>query len=68
MARAPKQDAEGMPDHNYDVTSNSGYEFETRVKARNSNGWGGTQTQLPKGHLARRDTIPAVKSAKVMPD
>ena len=44
------------PDHNFDVTEDSGYQFEEKVTSRNSNGWGGTQARLPKGHLARRDS------------
>jgi hypothetical protein len=51
------------PDHNFDVTPDSGYETEAKVRARNSNGWGGTQTRLPEGHLARRDTVPVAKNA-----
>jgi hypothetical protein len=49
------------PKPNSDVTSASGYTVEDRVKLRNSNGYGGTQTRLPEGHLARRDTIPRLK-------
>lgn len=49
------------PDHNFDVTEASGYEFEERQTQRFANGWGGTQTRLPKGHLARRDTPTSVK-------
>lgn len=47
---------------NNDVSSKSGYTFENRVTKRNSNGYGGTQTKLPSGHLARRDTEPTAKS------
>jgi hypothetical protein len=56
--------AEDECEGNFDVTEASGYTFEAKVKQRNSNGWGGTQTRLPKGHLARRDTMPVVKSAR----
>jgi len=56
---------QGPPDSNFDVTPNSGYTFEDRVP-RNSNGFGGTQTKLPRGHLARRDTMPAIKHAAVV--
>lgn len=55
---------ERIPEHNFNVTPASGYTFEKRVDERNSNGWGGTQTTLPKGHLARRDTIPVAKTIK----
>lgn len=47
-----------------DVTRAGGYTFEDRVVLRNSNGWGGTQTRLLKGHLARRDTIPNARQLK----
>ena len=33
------------------------------VGKRMGNGWGGSQTRLPKGHLARRDTVPTVREA-----
>lgn len=58
---AKGQHPDGMPDTNVDVTPVSGYTFERRVEERNSNGYGGTQTRLPVGHLARRDTEPRVK-------
>lgn len=48
-----------------DVSPDSGYTMEAGVTERNSNGWGDTQTKLPKGHLARRDTMPVRKSLKV---
>jgi hypothetical protein len=39
------------------------YEQEGRVKGRIYNGLGGTFTRLPKGHLARRDTVnPPIKN------
>lgn len=44
-----------------DVSTAIGYELETRVQDRFANGWGGTQTRLPSGHLARRDAKPTVK-------
>ncbi len=47
-----------------DVTEASGYTIEAKVPSRNSNGWGETQTRLPVGHLARRDTPPVRKSMK----
>ena len=59
-----KQSPESEPESNNDVTSDSGYVFEGKTKMRNSNGWGGTQTKLPEGHLARRDVPAMVK--KVM--
>lgn len=59
---------QGSPDSNFDVTPNSGYTFEERVPGRNSNGFGGTQTKLPKGHLARRDTPARAKHAGVGSD
>jgi hypothetical protein len=49
------------PNSNHDVTETSGYEFEEKIPFRTSNGFGGTQTKLPKGHLARRDTPPVAK-------
>lgn len=56
------------PDHNFDVTPDSGYDFEGKVKQRTANGYGGTQTMLPEGHLARRDTPARVKNARVTRD
>jgi hypothetical protein len=53
------------PDLQNDVTPASGYTREAKVQQRNSNGWGGSQTQLPVGHLARRDTAPVRKSIRV---
>ena len=47
-----------------DVSSTSGYKLEAETKDRNSNGWGGTHTKLPVGHLARRDTSPDVTPVK----
>lgn len=55
-------DVKPQPPHNFDVTEASGYEFEERQTARLFNGWGGQQTRLPKGHLARRDTHPVMKT------
>lgn len=49
------------PNSNHDVTIVSGYEFEDKVPRSTSNGFGGTQTKLPRGHLARRDTPPVAK-------
>lgn len=46
-----------------DVTETSGYTFEDKVPERVANGYGGTQTRLKKGHLARRDT-PATRKGK----
>ena len=55
------EDVEGPETSFSDVTPASGYTFEGKVRLRNSNGYGGTQTQLPVGHLARRDTAPRLK-------
>jgi len=38
-----------------DVSLATGYELEDRTDRLMANGHGGTQTRLPKGHLARRD-------------
>lgn len=54
----------GMPELNLDVTENSGYTFEEQVPQRFAQGWGGTQTRLPRGHLARRDASSEVKHAR----
>src|SRR5688572_11020034 len=43
-----------------DVSSTTGYRVEDETSQRNSNGFGGTHTKLPEGHLARRDN-PATK-------
>jgi hypothetical protein len=59
-----QQDVESVYDMTDDVTRAGGYTFESRVARRNSNGWGGTQTKLPAGHLARRDTEPSAKRLK----
>jgi len=55
-------------DPNGDVTEASGYNFEASVKQRLHNGWGRTQTRLPKGHLARRDAEPAIGTLKATDD
>lgn len=52
------------PDHNFDVTEDSGYTMEGKVRQRFANGWGGTQTRLKPGHLARRDSDSPVKHAR----
>ena len=52
---------EAVNDHNFEPTPDSGYVFEGKTTMRNSNGWGGTQTRLPEGHLARRDVQPMTK-------
>jgi hypothetical protein len=49
---------------NCDVTEASGYMVEGKVRARNSDGWGGTPTRLPAGHLARRDSSVAIKTLR----
>lgn len=59
-----KQSSSSEPDHNFEPTPDSGYEFEGKTSMRNSNGWGGTQTKLPRGHLARRDTEARAKKMK----
>lgn len=41
--------------------STNGYDTETRMMDRFGDGFGNTETKLPKGHLARRDTRPVVK-------
>lgn len=48
------------PKSNFDVTEASGYTFERKISKRTSNGYGGSQTRLPVGHLARRDTEPTI--------
>lgn len=55
-----------LPDDagNFDVTPTSGYTFEAKVSKRTSNSYGGSQTRLPKGHLARRDSATGVKVMK----
>jgi hypothetical protein len=58
--------SETEPTSNFDVTEASGYTFEERVKMRNSNGYGGTQTKLPEGHLARRDTPARAKHVRAL--
>lgn len=52
------------PNSNNDVSEASGYMFEDKIPFRTSNGYGGTQTKLPRGHLARRDTPPVAKIMK----
>lgn len=47
-----------------DVTEKSGYTFEDKLDKRTSNGYGGTQTKLPVGHLARRDSPAVVEGSK----
>lgn len=56
--------SKGEPDHNFDVTEDSGYQTEGKVQQRFGNGWGGTKTRLPPGHLARRDSGSDTKHAK----
>ena len=50
------------PEPNNDVTSASGYTVEGKTLERVANGWGGSQTKLRRGHLARRDAKPVVKA------
>lgn len=47
-----------------DVSPDSGYTMEAGIQERTANGWGDSQTRLPKGHLARRDTPAERKSLK----
>ena len=49
------------PKPNFDVTEASGYTVESKISQRVANSYGGSQTTLPKGHLARRDTPITVK-------
>lgn len=54
-----------MPDTNInDVSPISGYNFEKKTGERTSDGYGGQQTRLPQGHIARRDAANSVRSTK----
>lgn len=59
-----KTDVEGVYDMTDDVTASSGYTFEGRQTKRIFGGWGGMQTKLPEGHMARRDTPTTARELK----